>query len=439
MKIAIVWSIIIIFASNYTFSQPLADYKRDYIWHLGYDGWPQNPDYRLMSLNFATTPFTLTSTYDSTGFYMANASICDSVGNLVFQTNNVLVYDKNNRLMTASLLNPGDWATDPEHGYLFMQTALILPLPNSNHLYYLIHQKINDPHAGPYSGEGLYYTIVDSNLRNGAGGVSSWRNVVVRDSFECGKLNAVRHANGRDWWVTCWQRGFTKYRLCLLDPIGLHDLGWQQLPVIPSFPNDGQSCFSEDGSTFVAVTYNPTNNKTRIDIMDFDRCLGLLTNHRQFYTVANGYFFGLSIAPNSRYFYTCSPDIVLQYDLQATDIANSGDTVAVYDGFRDSTYLNFLLSTQFWLAQLAADGKIYISTANGTKYLHTIESPNERGVACNLRQHSVHLPAFMVRGLPNYPNFRLGPVDGSACDTLGFNEVNSPAHAPPETGGFIKV
>jgi hypothetical protein len=263
--------------------------------------------------------------------------------------------------------------------------------------------------------------------------------VVVRDSFECGKLNAVRHANGRDWWVTCWQRGFTKYRLCLLDPIGLHDLGWQQLPVIPSFPNDGQSCFSEDGSTFVAVTYNPTNNKTRIDIMDFDRCLGLLTNHRQFYTVANGYFFGLSIAPNSRYFYTCSPDIVLQYDLQATDIANSGDTVAVYDGFRDSTYLNFLLSTQFWLAQLAADGKIYISTANGTKYLHTIESPNERGVACNLRQHSVHLPAFMVRGLPNYPNFRLGPVDGSACDTLGFNEVNSPAHAPPETGGFIKV
>jgi hypothetical protein len=108
--------------------------------------------------------------------------------------------------------------------------------------------------------------------------------------------------------------------------------------------------------------------------------------------------------------------------------------------FFDSTFVgNPPTPIGFWAHQLGPDGKIYISSNNSTKYLHVIANPDEQGAACNVLVHSIHLPALAFRAIPNFPNFRLGPVDGSVCDTLGFNAVNSPAHAPPETGGFIKV
>jgi Secretion system C-terminal sorting domain len=48
-------------------------------------------------------------------------------------------------------------------------------------------------------------------------------------------------------------------------------------------------------------------------------------------------------------------------------------------------------------------------------------------------QHGVQLPTIINFGLPNYPNFRLGPIDGSSCDTLGINAVSSPVvqHSEP--------
>jgi hypothetical protein len=275
-------------------------------------------------------------------------------------------------------------------------------------------------------------------LRNGNGGVVSWRNLLTIDSVDHGKLNAVRHANGRDWWITCWHKSYTKYRRCLLDPSGVHDFGWQQIATFRSDWSYGQSFFSPDGRRFAAVTFSAPRNKSRIDILDFDRCTGLFSNRLQFFTpLENTPSLGLSISPNSRYLYVSSSRDILQYDMQAANIPSTCDTVAHWDGFIDSTIVNAFWPVAFWTHQLAANGKIYISSANSSNYMSTIDNPNERGIACNVQQHSVHFPARTFRTVPNFPNFRLGPVDGSVCDTLGFNAVNS--HSPKETGGFIKV
>ena len=52
--------------------------------------------------------------------------------------------------------------------------------------------------------------------------------------------------------------------------------------------------------------------------------------------------------------------------------------------------------------------------------LHTIEEPDFLGIDCNVNQHSIKLPV-LHQSLPNFPNYRLGPIDGSSCDTLDLD------------------
>ncbi len=38
-----------------------------------------------------------------------------------------------------------------------------------------------------------------------------------------------------------------------------------------------------------------------------------------------------------------------------------------------------------------------------------------------VEQHGITLPTYNAFSLPNFPNYRLGPLDGSPCDTLGLD------------------
>jgi hypothetical protein len=60
---------------------------------------------------------------------------------------------------------------------------------------------------------------------------------------------------------------------------------------------------------------------------------------------------------------------------------------------------------------------------NGVRYLHVINNPDLPCPACNIEQHGVHLPTYNAASLPNFPNYRLGPLDGSPCDSLGIDNV----------------
>jgi hypothetical protein len=70
------------------------------------------------------------------------------------------------------------------------------------------------------------------------------------------------------------------------------------------------------------------------------------------------------------------------------------------------------------LAQLAPDGRIYMSSNSGTRYLHVIEQPDSLGLACSVCQHCVELPSYNSFSIPNFPNYRLHHEVGSPCDTL---------------------
>ena len=61
--------------------------------------------------------------------------------------------------------------------------------------------------------------------------------------------------------------------------------------------------------------------------------------------------------------------------------------------------------------------KIYISCGNADTVYHVIERPDEKGDSCLFKQHSLSLPSPSA-GVPSFPNYRLGELAGSPCDTL---------------------
>jgi hypothetical protein len=68
--------------------------------------------------------------------------------------------------------------------------------------------------------------------------------------------------------------------------------------------------------------------------------------------------------------------------------------------------------------RLAPDNKIYISTSEGSNIFHVINSPDSAGLNCNLTQHNFILPQYNDFSMPNVPNYALGALTGSICDSL---------------------
>lgn len=93
---------------------------------------------------------------------------------------------------------------------------------------------------------------------------------------------------------------------------------------------------------------------------------------------------------------------------------------------------------------LAANGKIYISSGNGVIDMHYINYPDSGGMSCDVQQHALHLPCYYVIGNVNHPNYYLGAVSGSVCDSL-VNIKENEEHdfkfsiAPNLTNGSIKI
>ncbi len=400
--------------SQYSIAQ-----KRDNVWLLGQDS-DSNVIYSGTVIDFETEPPDVYYEFRDVYFKQTNASICDTAGNLLFYTNGAFVSNYLNQIMeNGEGLNPGAHSDDREgRGYILDQGAIILPVPESDSLYYLLHaDKIvpGDEVGIWYSSEHLYYTLIDMAANGGLGKVIEKNQSVKEGVFEQGKLSATRHANGRDWWVLIRDFGTNAYYKYLVTPSDVVEKEVQSIGAdIPS-PGVGQSVFSPDGSVYanlqMAGTYTDVKH---LSIFQFDRCTGMLNNPEYIVYSDSAWAGGVAISPNSQYLYASSYLYVYQYDLWAADIEASRDTVAEWDGFVEDGFF----ATTFYLAQLAPDGKIYINSNNGSRYLHVIEQPDLPGDSCQVCQHCLEMPSWNNASMPNFPNYRLGPLEGSPCDTL---------------------
>jgi hypothetical protein len=273
-----------------------------------------------------------------------NASLGDKDGNLLAYTNGIWIANKLGQMMeNGDSLNPGAWAdANKEYGYPVPQGAFFLPMPNSPDRYYLFHMFIdltND--SAPLTK--FYYTVVDFNYNMGLGKVLE-KNVLLMEGdwlLNFNHATAVRHGNGRDWWVILPHHMKPVYYRFLLTPEGVSG-PWEQSGIGFKVPtenfyeyNYGQRIFTLDGSKF--ADYDQNNY---LQLFDFDRCTGLLGNPVLIdHTItANGpstVAQGVAFSPSGRFLYISrfkdfnEPDAdieLVQYDTEANDI-NASETI----------------------------------------------------------------------------------------------------------------
>lgn len=424
----------------------LAQSKRDYTWMLGHG----NQFNGVMFLHFSEDSVMQEEKVLPYGTVHAIAN--DENGNLLFYYNFCKVLNKDHQIMdNGDNMNPGSWGAADEcvkyDDHVGVRSgSLLLPLPNSLNRYFLLHESNIEPAVWPPTGLAIFnllrLTTIDMSANNGLGRVELRNQPVIADSLH-DAIAAVRHGNGRDWWIMVPRglgREFWQFRLT---PWGLTAPELITFPAPPSSDPvyeyareswGAQARFSPDGTKY--LRYSRGNGA---EIYDFNRCTGEMVFRRMLpepplpapnteYPVPAG---GICVSPNSRYLYFNNTQLLFQFDLCEENLSNPQSQPILIDHWvSDPPNLG---GNTFFLMRNAPDGKIYMNSTNGVKSLHAILKPDLPGKACDFRQAYLKLPKHNSWIWADFPNFNLFDVPGSTCDSLGIDDPNPPKPVPKLT------
>ena len=366
-------------------------------------------------------PQVFSSSLDTRG---SCASIADTSGQLLFyaETNGNL---SSNSTQVYSSIGQKMQNGDSILGQLWYHELLILPFPGNDSLYYLFS-------IGVSSVYGLKYCVIDMKANGGLGEVIQ-KNIQLQSLPMVDCLTAVKHGNGRDWWLIFrrWNP-FTldpnnEFHTYLISPMGITDYNVHMIGVTHR-SNQGELTFSPNGQKLLKTT-----GLDLLELFDFDRCNGILSNSNVIHPAGNNMNYNLTwssaFSPNGNVLYvSTSKDTnhVYQLDLTAANIY----------GTRINLDTFYVPPVQPGSLKLAPDGKIYLSCAyydgisfnypyNSTEYnttnmyLSVINYPDSLGTACGYNPFSFYLGGKRTYyGLPNNPDYDLPALAGSPCDTL---------------------
>jgi len=393
----------------------------DNLWLAGYNEFPGVPGYGHAQLRFQGDSVRAEPALLAFNLENTVAAMCDSAGQLLFYSNGCAVANRQHQIMpNGEGLNPGDLSdlVCGRKGYIVPQGAMVLPMPGKPGRYALLHMGATyDPvrklKLGP-----LYFSEIDMALEGGMGDVNTKNEVLL--SGDLGAFTAVRHGNGRDWWVLVPEFGGQSWYGFVLSPAGFSAQPPQSLPaLLPGCEKHGATVASPDGRLVANW------GDCKLSVQRFDRCSGTLSDKLELaapnHWIPGG---GLAFSPSGRYLYATSQNVLFRVDLEA--LVPSLDTMRFsYDPFLKSKY--DVPGNTFHYLQSGPDGRIYGNIPSRADYLHVINKPdgiNRDSIGFVPRR--VKLPVTSVRTLPNSPNFCLGDLHGSPCDTLGITPTAEP-------------
>ncbi len=385
---------------------------RDNLWLLGNSPYPN----QKMTIDFSTGTPVISNSNRSVKLWRNSANITDLNGNLLFYTNGAVVANAMDNVMpNGDSLSPsfyglcGAWMY---FGFPIPQASLILPNPGDSTKYYLIHSAMDILPTSVVTPLHLFYSEIDMKADSGRGDVISKNNILISDTLIDGNLTACKHANGTDWWLLMPEYNTGAFYIYLISANGIQYIDKQFIG--QNLRCSGQTVFNPQGNKY--AKFDSTNG---LDVFDFNRVDGHLSNYKHVAFNDSSLGIGLAFSPDGSKLYTSSSLYIHQFDLYAPDLALSKTLVATWD----STYSPY--ETYFTLAQLAPDGKIYISTYFQTDILHVIDAPDNLGMACNVIQHGVQLPYINDGTVPNHPNYHLAPLITSTPVGLSENNIQS--------------
>lgn len=344
-------------------------------------------------------------------FYSGTATISDSLGNFLMAFDGKILYDSVGNVIQELTELPYGSIPSGRKSFIFLK------IKNERDCYHLIYNysKI----LSEANGNVVY---CDSNIINLKIKVNSANGyeILSADTLNLpiistpGAIDATRHANCRDWWILKSGLNRNSFLRGILSPDGLS---------FEDFTTEADSMinnvnkfisFSSDGSKY----FHFLGNSIRIlDVYDFDRCTGELSNLRSF-------DFSELLQPDDFTPFNLSPDGNLLYFLRG-NIETFRFENLVYD-ISNQTYnlMNKSVNTPCLspnLKQMVFGHYKYYDTYFET-YLSVLNEPNEYNEA-NLDTFAYVMPTWGYLRVPhNWANHMLGPVDGSSCDTLGLDQ-----------------
>jgi len=316
------------------------------------------------------------------------AAISDNAGNLLFYTDGTTVYNKLHAIMTNGSALFGQLSST--------QSAIIVPLPGSNTIYYIFTL---DAFAGTH---GVCYSIVDMTLSGGLGSVTIKNQLILTPASE--KITVIKNSNNHDFWVLIhgWNNNnFYAYQLT--------SAGFNSTPVITSI-GSSQTGGGGPNNANNAIGYLKVNSAGNVialaismsyfyETYQFNNSTGVLSN---FISIPNPdntnvmYPYGLEFSPDSHYLYLKDfySQNIYQYDMSvynATSIINSKTLVGTISG--TPIYYNGAM-------QLGPDNKIYL-VEYGLANLAVINNPNNPAATCGLVDNAISLNGRIGQlGLP---------------------------------------
>jgi len=363
-------------------------FAQDEIWYFGAS---------KEGLDFSSgTPIPIKLAWDkgpSDGFYECNASFSDGNGNILFYTDGLGIYNKDNVPMPngANLQGPnepGGFTGSSSQGVIIVQDP-----GNSDRFYVLyadcLHNNFSD---------GYRYSVVDMTLDGGKGDVTL-KDIVIMDGSPSNQVGEFLNATcfSGVTWVLSHRVDSDEFLAHRISSTGI-DLNPVISKVGPSIGNmlspgnmRGTMSFSHSGDKIALAS-----GGKGVYIFDFDLTTGEVSNAQ---TVEEGgvNYYGTECSPDGTklYYsnYTHAPGMN-QYDLNTKSIHSYGG--ATHGSIR-----------------LAPDGKIYAAPgAPARTFLSVINNPNAAGAAAG----------FNVDGVSGFSGgwITLGLPDNFVCL---FNEI----------------
>lgn len=300
-------------------------------------------------------------------------------GNLLFYTNGVNVWDRNDALM------PNGFGLS---GHPSNTQVLITPMPGSTDKYYVFTTDLQG-----ISGPGLRYSVVDMTLNSGFGNVLT-KNILIHNPIVCEKLSATWHSNGTDIWVVAHEFGNNNFLSYQISSVGV-----SATPIISSigfnhtggYDSRGELRFSPSGDKLSNATNGNSSGICANELFDFNTTTGVVSNCITLPNEKWGYGTCFSL-DNSKLYYTTSPVFVssttysklYQFDLSS----GVPSTIIASKSIIDSAHI--LTDRSYESCYLGLDGRVYVARGS-TNYLGVIDSPDAVGASCNFVKNGIYL------------------------------------------------
>jgi hypothetical protein len=339
-------------------------------------------------------------------FESTMAAATDAQGNLLFYTNGCHIATADGDTMpNGAGLNPGDMheRTCPKLGYASPLGAMILQQPGRPNIYYLFHEGIDYEKRKKLTYGPLYYTVINMEQNGGKGAVLSKNNILVEGDLE--PFTAVRHGNGRDWWITVPHHGSNRYTTLLFSKQGVQVIENQNIGPVMDCPVIGSSTYAHRGDRYAR------RQDCRVVVMDFDRCSGRFSSPLALDVPPMAFGGGgVAFSPDGSTLFVTVQLAILSVQVKAAS--------PVLDTLIDWQQV---AGNSLHMMQYGPDDKIYISQMSRSPFYHVFDP-----ATYSFTSRGLLLPATSVRTLPNIPNHRLGDLKDSPCDTLGINALFEP-------------